>query len=109
MKRSQLLAAEGDRILEAMALERSLGLPADTPPAEALLYARYVRALALLCECAPYVDEEEYGELIEELLADACTSYPLAWRRLGGRYEIAPSPSSSVEKPDSAERHGGPP
>jgi hypothetical protein len=54
-----------------------------------LLYARYVRALALLCECVPFVDDEEYVLLVDELLADACKHYPLAWRQAGVRREIA--------------------
>lgn len=56
---------------------------------ELQLYARYVRALALLCECAPFVDDEDYADLIDELLADACKHYPLEWRRVGVRREIA--------------------
>ena len=54
-----------------------LKLGVDLPEREFRLYARYVRALALLCECAPYVDDEDYTELIDELLADACKHYPL--------------------------------
>ncbi len=56
---------------------------------ERRLYARYVRSLALLCECAPFVDDENYAELVDELLADACKHYPLEWRRDGDRREIA--------------------
>ena len=56
---------------------------------ESRIYARYVRALALLCECAPYVDDEHYSDLIDQLLADACKHYPLEWRRDGPRREIA--------------------
>ena len=60
-----------------------LKLGVDLPEREFRLYARYVRALALLCECAPYVDEEDYSELIDELLADACKHYPLEYWRDG--------------------------
>ena len=34
-----------------------LDLGVELPPREFRLYARYVRALALLCECAPFVDD----------------------------------------------------
>ena len=53
------------------------------------LYARYVRALALLCECVPFVDDEDYVSLVDELLADACKHYPLEWRQSGLRRELA--------------------
>ena len=54
------------------------------------LYTRYVRALALLAECAPYVDEPDYEDLIEILLRDAEAHYPLTVCRNGARWEIAP-------------------
>ena len=54
------------------------------------LYTRYVRALALLAECAPYVDEPDYADLIEILLRDAEAHYPLTVCRNGARWEIAP-------------------
>lgn len=62
----------------------------NMPPGEAELYVRYVRALALLGECAPYVDEADYASLIGALLADAQANYPLAVRRHGERWEVAP-------------------
>jgi len=80
----------------ALAAGRALGAPGDACEREVRLYARYVRALALLCECAPYVDEPSYSEQIDEVLADACLHYPLDWRRSGCGVEIAPSASSSV-------------
>jgi hypothetical protein len=60
-----------------------LKLGVELPEREFRLYARYVRALALLCECASYVDDEDYSELIDELLADACKHYPLECLRDG--------------------------
>lgn len=59
------------------------------PAADAALYERYLRALALLAECAPYVDVEDYRELIDELLDDAQDHYPLVVRRDGDRRELA--------------------
>lgn len=61
----------------------------DLRPEEAALYVRYVRALALLSECAPFVDEPDYAQLIEAVLDDACLHYPLTVRRNGERWEIA--------------------
>ncbi|HEV7914612.1 MAG TPA: hypothetical protein VGP22_12675 [Albitalea sp.] len=90
MMRDRTPTARGDSPPPTVPEPWQLGLPPDTPPREALLYARYVRALALLCECAPYVDEPDYADLIDTLLADACASYPLEWRRSAGRHEIAP-------------------
>jgi hypothetical protein len=66
-----------------------LKLGVDLPEREFRLYARYLRALALLCECAPYVDDEDYSELIYELLADACRHYPLECRHDGDRRALA--------------------
>lgn len=63
------------------------------PTRERALYARYVRALALLCECAPYVDDEDYADLIDDLLADACRHYPLSWHRDGECRQIAVRPA----------------
>jgi hypothetical protein len=68
---------------------RTLNLGVEGSEREVHLYAQYVRALALLCECAPFVDDEDYADLIDELLADACKHYPLEWRRNGARREIA--------------------
>ncbi len=72
------------------ALRAQLGVPREARSEEAELYLRYVRALALLSECAPYVDEPDYAELIEALLRDAQERYPLEVRRNGERWEIAP-------------------
>ena len=74
----------------ALELGRALGAPTDACDREARLYARYVRALALLCECAPYVDEESHTERIDEVLAAASLNYPLDWRRTGTGIDIAP-------------------
>ena len=63
----------------ALALE--LGAPADASPREQRLYASYVRALAVLSECAPYVDEPDLEEQIDAVLGDACASHPLHWLR----------------------------
>ena len=64
-------------------------LGAGLPDRERALYLRYVRALALLCECAPYVDEPDYADMIDDVLAEACRHYPLAWQSDGERREIA--------------------
>jgi hypothetical protein len=71
-------------------LGRALGAPVDACDRETRLYARYVRALALLCECAPYVDDESYAERIKEVLADASWNYPLEWRRSATGIELSP-------------------
>ena len=71
------------------ASELGLSATASASAFEAALYARYVTALALLCECAPYVDEPDYVERIGEVLAQASANYPLEWRRSGGHFEIA--------------------
>ena len=74
----------------ALELGRALGAPADACDREVRLYARYVRVLALLCECAPYVDEESYSDRIDEVLVDASSNYPLEWRRSGRMVDISP-------------------
>jgi hypothetical protein len=38
---------------------------------------------------APFVDDPDYSELIDELLADACRHYPLTWHRDGDYRQIA--------------------
>lgn len=62
----------------------------EMTPREAELYVRYLRALALLGECAPFVEDADYAELIGTLFADAQANYPLAIRRHGERWEVAP-------------------
>ena len=57
--------------------------------AQSLLFSRYVTALALLCECQPYVDEPDYDSQIEALLREACAAYAIEMRHAGGRFEIA--------------------
>jgi hypothetical protein len=57
--------------------------------APSLLFARYVKALALLCECQPYVDEPDYETQLDTLLREACTAYGLEMRHVDGRFEIA--------------------
>lgn len=81
-------AQEGPAGLDLDGIGKGMGVV--LPASELALYVRYVRALALLCECAPYVDEPDYVDLIDELLADACDHYPLVTRRGGARREIAP-------------------
>jgi len=68
----------------------SLSPACDASPAMVELYVRYVRALALLSECAGHVDEPDYAELIGAVLEDAQAHYPLVVRRNGERWEIAP-------------------
>lgn len=69
---------------------RALGAPGDACDREVRLYARYVRVLALLCECAPYVDEPDHSDLIDQVLSDVSSNYPLDWRRLDCSVEISP-------------------
>ncbi|MFM9940151.1 MAG: hypothetical protein ACKVP7_11735 [Hyphomicrobiaceae bacterium] len=66
----------------------------------AALYGRYVGLLALLCECAPYVDEPDYVDLIEAALIDASSNYHVDFRRNDGSFEIALRHSTSP-KPSS--------
>ena len=75
------------------ALLARLGMTADASPAQRALYARYVRALALLSECAPYLEEPDYVDQIDVLLADAQAHYPLEVRKDGDRWAIAPRES----------------
>lgn len=82
-------APDGPAGLDVDGIGKGMGVV--LPASELALYVRYVRALALLCECAPYVDECDYVELIDELLADACDHYPLVTRRHGALREIAPA------------------
>lgn len=71
-------------------LVASLSLPGDASPAAGELYVRYLRALALLSECASCVDEPDHADLIGAVLEDAQAHYPLVVRRNGERWEIAP-------------------
>ncbi len=80
-------AAFDPAMLDALA-DTALGPAADA--ASKALYARYLRTLALLCECAPYVDDPDYAELIDEVLDDACQHYPLHRSDQGEHREIAP-------------------
>ena len=83
----QANALEGDpdaALLNRLRQEMAL------PEREFRLYVRYLRALALLCECAPYVDEEDYVDLIDELLVDACAHYPLEFHQDERYRAIAP-------------------
>lgn len=68
----------------------SLGVPERLAPGEAALYLRYLRALALLCECRPYLDEPDYAELIDEILEDAAAHYPFDIERDGDRRGLVP-------------------
>lgn len=54
------------------------------------LYQRYLAALALLCECAPYVDEPDFIERLDMLLDDAARHHPLQWQSDGPRRALAP-------------------
>ena len=77
-----------DAAAELAALERlsQLDRAAGGDPG---LFTRYLRALALLCECAPHVDEPDFADQVDEVLADACRHYPLTWQRDGARWAIA--------------------
>lgn len=68
----------------------SLGVRSPLTDAESALYVRYLRALALLCECRPYLDEPDYAELIDELLDDAASTYPFDIERDGDRRGLVP-------------------
>ena len=70
---------------------------------QALLFERYAKALALLCECQPYVDEPDYEAQIDALLREACTDYGMAMQHVDGRFEIALS-QVSVEVAPGARR-----
>jgi hypothetical protein len=75
------------------AVPMATDLGVELPAREMQLYLRYLRALALLCECAPSIDEPDYRGMIDDVLADACSHYPLVTRRHGDSLEIAPRPS----------------
>ncbi|GMU70638.1 MAG: hypothetical protein HS109_17265 [Burkholderiales bacterium] len=68
----------------------SLGVRGPLTDTEAALYVRYLRALALLCECRPYLDEPDYAGLIDELLDDAASHYPFDVERDGDRRGLVP-------------------
>jgi|JI10StandDraft_1071094.scaffolds.fasta_scaffold522147_2 hypothetical protein len=74
-----------DLALAAQALPTAL----TGPDATSLLFARYVKALAMLCECQPFVDEPDYEAQLEALLHEACAAYGLDMQHAGGRFEIA--------------------
>lgn len=78
------------RILE------SLGVDGSLAPNEAALYVRYLRALALLCECRPYLDEPDYAELIDDVLDDASAHYPFDIERDGDRRGLVPRNGAAV-------------
>ena len=75
--------------LDASPIELQVGRPSE-PELESALYLRYVTVLALLCECAPYVDELDYLERIGDVLKEASENYPLEWRRNGDSFEVGP-------------------
>lgn len=70
------LANRDGAALRALA-DAALGPHADDRTRD--LYTRYLGALALLCECAPYVDEPDFVDAIDTLLDDAVRHYPLCW------------------------------
>ena len=72
------------------AILASLGVRGPLTDAEAALYVRYLRALALLCECRPYLDEPDYAGLIDELLDEAASHYPFDIERDGDRRGLVP-------------------
>ena len=78
------------RGLAAADVLAELGVTDRMPEREAALYVRYLRALALLAECRPYVDECDYAALIDELLDDAQANYPFDVVRDGERRGLAP-------------------
>mgnify|MGYP001248194758 FL=1 len=68
----------------------ALGIAVPRAPAEAALFVRYLRALALLCECRPCLDEPDYADLIDRVLDDAAAHYPLDIERDGARRGVMP-------------------
>jgi len=52
-------------------------------------HARYVRLVVLLAECAPYVDDPDLIDIIDELMAEVARDGLLECRRNGTRWEIA--------------------
>ena len=76
-------------VADAAILAR-LGVDEPMSAREAALYVRFLRALALLAECRPYVDECDYAALIDEVLDDAQIHYPFDVRRDGERRGLAP-------------------
>lgn len=66
------------------------GVPLPPAPREAALFLRYLQALALLCECRPYLDEPDYADLIDRVLEDAASHYPVEIERDGERRGILP-------------------
>jgi hypothetical protein len=83
---------------ESAAWLQRLRQQSDLPEREFRLYVRYLRALALLCECAPYVDEDDYLELVDELLADAAANYPIEIHRDDNCRQIAPRAASIARR-----------
>ena len=78
------------RLTDADAVLARLGVVEPMTPREAALYVRYLRAMALLAECRPYVDECDYAALIDEVLADAQTHCPFDVHRDGERRSLTP-------------------
>lgn len=58
-------------------------------PLDHALFARYVKALALLCECLPFVDDPEVEDTVGDLLRDAAAAYPIDVRCEPGHCQIA--------------------
>ena len=78
------------RLTETDAVLARLGVAEPMPAREAALYVRYLRAVALLAECRPYLDECDYAALIDELLDDAQANYPFDVHRDGERRSLTP-------------------
>jgi hypothetical protein len=76
--------------LDDATLLAQLGVDGPLSPREAALYVRYLRALALLCECMPYLEEPDYAERIDEVLDDALAHYPFDVERDGERRSLVP-------------------
>lgn len=53
------------------------------------LLHQHLRALALLCECLPYVDDPDYAQQVVALLQEATRTCPIELRCEHGRCEIA--------------------
>ncbi|MEO8486767.1 MAG: hypothetical protein ABI585_10570 [Betaproteobacteria bacterium] len=84
------MSAERAPALADAALLDRLGVVEPMPLREAALYVRYLRALALLCECVPYLDEPDYAERIDEVLDDLEAHYPFDVGRDGDRRSLTP-------------------
>lgn len=65
------------------------------PVLRGALHAHYVRAILLLAECQPYVDDPDLFASVDELMADVGRGGSLTCRRDATQWEVA-LPAGSV-------------